>query len=482
MGDNLKYKMIGALKWSTIDRFGQQGVQFFIGMLLARLLSADDYGLIGMIMIFVALSYVLVDSGFAQALVRKTDATNLHYDSVFYFNLIISILLYAIAYWAAPLIAHFFNQPALVAICRVLFLAIIFNALYLVQFTRLSKALNYKKLAQINLISTLISGSIGVWVAIVYRNAWALVVQQLAYHFFRFVMSFLLVDWRPGLSFSFAIIKEFSKFSLHLLGTSVLNVLFNYIYVLIIARFYPRSEVGYYTQGNKLNETFNFSIQAILISSSYAMFSQIQNDDERMRRIFSELTKKTALITMPLVLFLLTIAHPFIDVVWTSKFAASAPYFQMLCLATLFNPFYSLTITALNARGKSKITFRLEFMKKALMLLSIFVAFRWGIMPMLWGYIAASTMSFVAAMLVFDGELKLRISEQVKNFIPGLSIGLVIAILSFMVGLLQLNSFISLFLSSTVAIIVYGYVVYKYYNEIFQKMINYLQLKHQKVK
>ena len=212
------------------------------------------------------------------------------------------------------------------------------------------------------------------------------------------------------------------------------------------------------------------------------MFSQIQNDDERMRRIFSELTKKTALITMPLVLFLLTIAHPFIDVVWTSKFAASAPYFQMLCLATLFNPFYSLTITALNARGKSKITFRLEFMKKALMLLSIFVAFRWGIMPMLWGYIAASTMSFVAAMLVFDGELKLRISEQVKNFIPGLSIGLVIAILSFMVGLLQLNSFISLFLSSTVAIIVYGYVVYKYYNEIFQKMINYVQLKRQKVK
>ena len=121
-------------------------------------------------------------------------------------------------------------------------------------------------------------------------------------------------------------------------------------------------------------------------------------------------------------------------------------------------------------------------MKKALMLLSIFVAFRWGIMPMLWGYIAASTMSFVAAMLVFDGELKLRISEQVKNFIPGLSIGLVIAILSFMVGLLQLNSFISLFLSSTVAIIVYGYVVYKYYNEIFQKMINYVQLKRQKVK
>ena len=114
MGDNLKYKMIGALKWSTIDRFGQQGVQFFIGMLLARLLSADDYGLIGMIMIFVALSYVLVDSGFAQALVRKTDATDLHYDSVFYFNLIASILLYAFAYWASPLIADFFNQPALV--------------------------------------------------------------------------------------------------------------------------------------------------------------------------------------------------------------------------------------------------------------------------------------------------------------------------------------------------------------------------------
>lgn len=478
MSDNLKNKMIGALKWSTIDRFGQQGVQFFIGMLLARLLTADDYGLIGMIMLFIALSYVLVDSGFAQALVRKTDATAIHFDSVFYFNFVFSLIIYAVAYLASPLIANFFDEPALLNICRVLFLAIIFNSLYLVQFARLSKALDYKKLAQINIISTLISGTAGVVVAVIYRNAWALVLQQLAYHFFRFVLSFLLVKWRPGFSFSFAVIREFAKFSLHLLGTSVLNVLFNYIYVLIIARFYPRSEVGYYAQGNKLNETFNFSIQAILISSSYSLFSQIQHDDERLKRIFSELSKKTALITLPLVLFLLTIAHPLISVVWTDKFIDSAPYFQMLCLATLFNPFYSLIITALNARGKSRVTFRLEFMKKALMLLSIVVAFKWGIMAMLWGYVAASTVSYFVAMLVFDYEIKHKILHQIKDLLPALTIGLVIASLSFMVRIMELNSFFNLTISSIIAVTVYGYFIFKFYNSLYQKIVQFVLLKN----
>ena len=178
MGDNLKEKMVGALKWSTVDRLGQQAVQFAIGVVLARLLSPDDFGLIGMIMIFAALSYVIVDSGFGQALIRRKDANETDFNTVFYFNLASSLIIYAVLFFAAPLIADFFSQPQLKNLSRVVFLAVIFNSLYLVQFAQLNRSMDYKKLAKINIFSTILSGTTGVVLAYTGFGVWSLVWQQ----------------------------------------------------------------------------------------------------------------------------------------------------------------------------------------------------------------------------------------------------------------------------------------------------------------
>lgn len=173
-----------------------------------------------------------------------------------------------------------------------------------------------------------------------------------------------LVKWKPGFLFSFAVIREFWSFSISILGTSLLNVVFNNLYVLILAKYYQKKDVGYYTQANKLSETFNFSFQQILLGGTYSMFSQIQDDDERFRRILREITKKASIVSIPVMLVFIAVAKPFVFVLLTAKWLTSAPYFQLLCFASLFTPFYGLNISALNARCLSKQTFFVETVKK----------------------------------------------------------------------------------------------------------------------
>jgi len=314
MGDNLKQKMLSALTWTTVDRFGQQIVQFVIGLILARLLSPTDYGLLGMVMIFAAMSYVLVESGFGQALIRKQDATETDYNTIFYFNIFTSLLLYSVLFFSTPAIAHFFKQPLLIPLGRVVFLAIFFNAFYLVPFTKLVKEMNFKVVAKVNIFSTIVSGIGGVILAFMHYGVWALVTQQVLYQFVRMSTFYIAVKWKPQWLFSFDVIRTFWKFSIHLLGTSILNVIFNNLYVLLLSRFYPIKQVGYYTQANKLSETFNFSFQVVLVGSTYSLFTQIQNDDDRFRRIFRGITQKTSIVTFPIMLVLIAVANPFIYV------------------------------------------------------------------------------------------------------------------------------------------------------------------------
>jgi len=435
MSDNLKQKMLGALAWSSVDRIGQQVVQTAIGLILARLLNPTDFGLLGMVAIFAALSYVLVESGFGQALIRKQDANETDYNTIFYFNIFTSLLLYLILFSCAPFIADFFHQPKLVIITRISFLAILCNAFYLVPFTQLVKAMDFKAVAKVNLISTALSGLLGIIFAIMHLGVWSLVIQQLSYHFFRLVLFHFSVKWRPKWLFSFQVIRNFWKFSVHLLGTSILNVVFNNLYVFVLGRFYPVKEVGFYSQSNKLSETFNYSFQQVLLSSTYTLFTQVQDDNPRLIRIFREVTKKTSLITFPIVMVLIAIAYPFIYVLLTAKWLPSVPYFQLLCLASLFTPFYVLNMCALNARGKSKITFGIEIVKKSLIIISVLSCFSFGIIGLLLGYVLSCFISYLISTFYIKKDIHLSINIQIRDLLPNMVVGGILAILAFSVSL-----------------------------------------------
>lgn len=435
MGDNLKGKMLAAVKWSSVDRFGQQSVQFIIAIILTRLLTPEDFGLLGLIMIFAALSFVLVESGFGQALIRKEDVNELDYSSVFYFNVSISAILYLTLYFLSPLIANFFDQPQLIYINRVAFVAILFNAFYLIPLAKLGKALDFKTMAKVNLLSTGLSGMIGVGYAFWQPSVWALVLQQVSYHFFRMLFFYVFVQWKPKLLFSFRVIRSLLAYSVNLLLTSLLNVLFNYIFVIILGRFYSKADVGYYSQGNKLSETFNFTFQSILVGSSFSLFSQIQHDEDRFRRVFREIANKASIVTFPVVMVLIVVAQPLIEVLWTTAFLPSVPYFRILCLASLFMPLYTLNISALNAQGQSKTTFKIELIKKAFILTGIFLTFKYGVFAMLWTYAFSSITAYAISVLYLKKQLNHYIKHQFLDFVKSLGLGLFIALVVSVLGL-----------------------------------------------
>ncbi len=473
MSDNLKQKTLNALTWTTFDRFGQQAVQFVIGLILARLLTPYDYTLLGMVMIFASVSYVLVESGFSQALIRKIDANETDYNTIFYFNIFVSVLLYTILFFLTPPIALYFNQPKLILLGRVIFIAILFNALYLVPYSQMAKKMDFKSIAKVNLTAAIMSGSLGVVLAFLKYGVWALVIQQVSFHFVRSVAYYYFIRWKPKLLFSFDVIREFWSFSMHILGSLLLNALFNNLYVFILGKFH-QNKVGYYTFANKLNETFLFGFLQILLGSTYSMFSQIQNDDVRFRRIFREISKKTSVISIPIMLVLIAVAHPFIFVLLTEKWLPSVPYFQLIGLASLFLPFYSLNISALNARGLSKITFNIEIIKKVMILFSVFVCFKFGVITMLWGYSLACFLAYLISVIYIKMDFQHYIKNQIKDLMSALVIGIVISSIAYALSFFIQNQHLLLITQLLIIVLLYIFLIKRYQSEFYYQIMAFI--------
>jgi O-antigen/teichoic acid export membrane protein len=428
--------MAGALAWSFVDRMGQQVFQLIISLLLARLLAPADFGLIGILMVFCMLSYVLVDSGFYSALVRSEKVTATDYSSTFYFNLAVAVVIYAALFFSAPLIAAFFGQPQIIPVARFIFLGFICSAFYLVPLASLTRALAFRKIAFVNISAVFLSGAAGIFLALNGAGVWALVAQQVGYHFCRMIFLWIVAKWKPRTEFALSFIRQHWKYSVNLLGVNVLNVIFANIYTLLLGKFYPLKQVGYYTQANKLSETANFTIQSVLNNGIFPVLSKIQSETERFARVLGELTKTIALISCPLMLFLIAVAEPLILTLLTEKWALAIPYFQLLCLANLFTPLYTLNVNALNSRGKSGLTLRLELVKKALITCSLFL-FPLGIKMMLGGYVVVCTFAFGVSLFLLKKELQITIFQQVKAFLAALINGIIIAF-----GVFYLSEFI----------------------------------------
>lgn len=471
MGDNLKQKTISALKWSTVDRFGQQAVQFIVGIVLARLLNVDDYGLIGMIAIFNALSFILIESGFGQSLIRKQSTDNNEFSSIFYFNLSIGVFIYIILFFSAPLIAQFFKQPELIKISRVAFMVIPFNALYLMQFIKLGLKLDYKNIAKVNIFSTLISGTIGVIMALSGYGVWALVWQQVSYHFVRLIIFYVVEKWIPARHFSLNYIREHWKFSINLLGTGVLNVIFNNIFLIILGRFFSLQETGLYSQANKQADTVNYTFMAILTGSTYNIFSQIQEDIDRLRRILKEFIHKVAVVAIPIGFFLIGSANDLIVSLIGNQWLGSVPFFRLLVAANLVAPLYLLNNNALNSRGFSRTTFHIELIKKALILIAIIGLFHWGAKVMIAGYVLASWTAYFISMRATKKNINYFWSNQIKDILPAICIGLLIGAITFAISLLEMNHFILLAFELISAGIIYIISIRLFYKELFDKAL-----------
>jgi teichuronic acid exporter len=472
MSGSLKQEIVSGVFWSSVERIGSLGIQFVITIIIARVLTPVDYGLIGMLTIFTALGAVLLDSGFGQALIRKNDTTETDYSTVFFTNLALGLTIYFILYFCAPVISIFFHTPELTKISRYVFLVFPINAIGLIQNTIITKNTNFKLLTKISIISAILSGIFGISLAYSGLGVWTLVYQSLFYNLIRSILLWFFNKWRPSLIFSFNSIKNLFGFSSNLLGTGVIVVLFNNIYTLLIGRFYLVEQVGFYNQANRFQDLPTQTLTAIIQRVSYPVLSKIQDDDLRLKSAYRKIINQTVFFNFPLMLGLIATGKNLFLILLTEKWLPAVPYFQLLCIYGALFPLHSINVNILKVKGKGKMLLNLEIIRRLIMVSVIFITLRYGIITLLIGNIVASLLSISINMYFCGKEISFRIFEQIKDITPYFLIALISSLTMFI-----LNEFLEINVALLLSVqIITGILVYLVISQIL-KLQAYIEMR-----
>ena len=422
MPDGLKNKTLHALFWSFLERFGQQGIQFIISIILARLLLPEQFGLIAMLIIFMAIAQSFIDSGFGQALIQKQDATHIDECSIFYFNILVGFIAAGLLCLTAPWIAGFYNQPLLVPLTCVLSLNMIINAFGLVQTTLLTKQIDFKTQLKVSVIATAISGTIGVSMALNGFGVWSLVAQSLSSNLFRTALLWLFNTWRPLLAFSFVSLLGMFTFSSRLLASGLLETVFQNIYLVVIGKLFSPADLGFYSRAQRLQQLPVSNTSTIISRVTFPVFSSVQDDKPRLKRGVRKALTMLVMINFPIMIGLAIVAKPLVLLLLTEKWAPCIPYLQLLCVVGMLYPLHVINLNILLAQGRSDLFFRLEILKKILVVIAISVTYRWGITAMIYGQIVTSCFAYLLNSYYTGKMLNYPITEQIKDLIPSLAL------------------------------------------------------------
>lgn len=465
-----------------VDRIGSQLMSTIIGITLARLLGAAEYGLTGALAIFIALSQALTDSGFSAALVRKQTITEKDYNTVFYYNLFVAVVLYISGYFAAPAIAQFFGEPILTPVARVLFTVFIFNALCLIQNAKMVKEINFRKVATINVCAIVISGVIALILATQGYGVWALVAQITIQSFIKMLMQWVWGGWKPRAIFSWQSFREMFAFSSNILLANILNVLFLNIYSAIIGRLYSSRELGYYSQANKWSDMGVTTLYGIIQNSTYTLFSAIQSDPERLLRSYRKSMKLTAFITFPALLALALTARPFILILLGDKWEASIPMFSLLLIAGIFTVLTTLNGNFIRIEGSSGLALRLEIFKVALF--ATVLAFTWHlpIIQLLWGMVATRAIVYLVSIVAIGRRIGYTWHQQLMDIMPSCATALLMVCFAYPVQLFISNIYLLFFVQVTVCIIFYLAINRHIQSEILNEVIEIIKKRDKKSK
>jgi len=390
----LKSRAIKGVFWSATERLGPRAVQFVVSIILARLLTPAEFGLIGMLSVFMALGLVFLNSGFGSALIQKQNATKAHYNSVFFANILLSLVATGLLWVSAPWIAAFYNQPALIAPARGLSFNFLFAAIGLVQTTLLSKRMDFKTQAKVRLIAVTGSGVVGVSMALLNFGIWSLVAQSLSATLFNSLLLWVFNSWRPTRDFSMKALRELFGFSSRMLASGVLDTIFRNLYNVVIGKLFQPADLGYYTRANSLQQIPAQTLTGVIAKVTFPLFSEIQDDLDKMRNGFKKAIRAIALVNFPLMAGLMATAGPLVLTLLGEKWRPVIPYLQLLAIVGLFKPLSAINLNVLLAKGRSDLFFRLEIIKKTLVVLILLVTWRWGIQAIILGQIGSVIIAY----------------------------------------------------------------------------------------
>lgn len=469
--NNLKKKTVKGVSWSVIDNIANSGITFLVGVILARILSPEEFGLLGMIAIFIAMSNSIVESGFSSALIRKVGAKPVDYNTVFYFNIFLGIILYIILFFCAPSISNFFNEPLLVSITRVMGVILIINAFGIVQRTLLVKEVDFKMLTKISFISSILSGFVGVGMALRGFGVWSLVGQQMSRQLFNSIFLWVFNTWRPAMEFSKQSFDELFGFGSKLLISGLIDTIYKNIYYLVIGKLYSSSLLGQYTRADQFNSIFSSNLTSVVQRVSYPVLCNIQDDEEKLRQVYRRVIKTTMLITFSCMLGMAAVAKPLILLLIGEKWLPSVVFLQIICFSGMLYPLHAINLNMLEVKGRSDLFLKLEIMKKIIGVFPIILGILYGIEFMLLGGVL---ISFVAYFLnsYYSAELiSYSTWQQIKDILPSFFVSLLVASIMLIISFLDFSVWITLLLQCFIGGVL-AFIIYE-----FIKLPEYLELK-----
>lgn len=423
---------------------------------MARILTPEDYGLVGMLAIFIAVSQSLIDSGFSQALIRKQDRSEIDNSTVFYFNIGVGTILYLILFFSAPLIASFYNEPQLVPITRIIGLSLVFNSLVVVQRALLTINLDFKTQAKASFVGVIISGSLGITMAYTGFGVWAIVWQQISNLAVVTVLLWILSRWKPTWAYSWKSFRELFSFGSKLLASGLLDTIFRNLYLIVIGKFFKASDLGYYTRAHQFTDFASSNITGIIQRVTYPVLCTIQNDDARLSDVYRRLLRTSAFIIFPLMTGMAAVAKPMVISFLTEKWLFSAILIQILCFSQMWYPVHAINLNLLQVKGRSDLFLKLEIIKKALTVIVLCITLPMGLIPLCIGTIFSSIIALIINTHYTGKLIHLGFFKQMKDLLPTLLLSLAVGgIVYITVTYIPLNSWIALSVGVIEGILMY---------------------------
>ena len=415
---SLTQQTVSGIFWSSIERFSVQGVQFALGIIMARLLLPDDYGLIGMLSIFIAISQSFIDSGFSNALIRKQNRTETDFSTVFYFNIIVGIVFYFLLFFTSPYIAAFYNTPILESLMKVVALNIFIGSFTIIQRAKFTIILDFKTQTKASLLSVIISGIVGVGMAFRGYGVWALAVQSILAGFINMMSLWLYSRWIPRKEFSISSFKEMFSFGSKLLLSGLLDTVYKNMYNVVIGKKFSKVDLGYYTRADSFTQFPSSNITGILQRVTFPVLSSIQDNDKKLEETYRKFLCLSAFAVFPLMIGLLAIADPLIRFFLTEKWTGMVFLLQILCLSQMWYPIHAINLNLLQVKGRSDLFLRLEIIKKTLGVFILCVTIPLGVAAMCWGTVFHSVIALFINMYYTGKLIRIGYLKQIKDLLP----------------------------------------------------------------
>lgn len=419
-----------------MERFSVQGIQFLVMLVIARILDPKDFGLVGMLAIFLAVAQSLIDSGFSQALIRKQDRTDVDNNTVFYFNIVVSVLLYGILYVFAPWVASFYDEPQLTDLMRILCIVIVINSFAVVQRAIYTATINFKTQAKASFVAALTSGAVGIYMAKSGYGVWTLVWQQILNACINTLLLWLYSNWYPRFLYSWQSFRELFAFGSKLLASGLLDTIYRNMYSLVVGKIFSASSLGFYTQAHRFSDLPSANLTGIIQRVTYPVLCSIQDDDERLRNDYRQLLRLSAFIIFPLMCLLAGIANPLIDFLLGEKWHFAATLIIPLCFSMMWYPIHAINLNLLQVKGRSDLFLRLEIIKKIIGVIILIISIPFGLLFMCYSGIVSSLLCLAVNTYYTGRIINVGFGLQLKDLSAVLVASIFVFVVTFFSSLL----------------------------------------------